>query len=254
MKSIEWVGLVVAGVVSSSAVGQDLLVNGGLEGAPGSTCAQNFVSPGSNAIPGWVVSGAWNVDWMRAGPATACLYCPVEGSCMIDLNGSPSTVSGSAIRQFIPTVAGKSYRLSLQAVSSFYSTDAGTIKTLRVTTGVVQRDFEMVTPAIYSDCGDCPWEEIAVQFTATASETEIELRSMHPNSAGGIHIDQIQLVEIPCLGDLDASDSVTGVDLAIILTNWNAPNPKYPEADVNGDGAVDGADLAIVLSNWGDCP
>jgi hypothetical protein len=69
-----------------------------------------------------------------------------------------------------------------------------------------------------------------------------------------IIVDSSLPLDPPCPGDLDASDSVTGVDLAIVLTNWNAPNPKYPEADVNGDGAVDGADLAIVLSNWGDCP
>ena len=91
-------------------------------------------------------------------------------------------------------------------------------------------------------------------FEASASEIEIELRSLFPNNAGGIIIYDVRLTELPCPGDLYNSNSVTGVDLAIVLTNWNAPNPKYPEADVNGDGAVDGADLAIVLSNWGDCP
>jgi hypothetical protein len=57
-----------------------------------------------------------------------------------------------------------------------------------------------------------------------------------------------------CLGDVDASSSVDGVDLAIIIQNWGTPSPKYPAADVTGDGQVDGADLAIVLSNWGPCP
>jgi hypothetical protein len=58
----------------------------------------------------------------------------------------------------------------------------------------------------------------------------------------------------PCPGDLDASNTVTGVDLAIVLTNWGVPNPKYPQSDINCDGSVDAADLAIVLSSWGACP
>jgi hypothetical protein len=57
----------------------------------------------------------------------------------------------------------------------------------------------------------------------------------------------------PCGGDLDNSETVNGVDLAIILQNWGSPSPKYPQADITGDGVVNGADLAIVLSNWGDC-
>jgi len=58
----------------------------------------------------------------------------------------------------------------------------------------------------------------------------------------------------PCDGDLDNSETVNGVDLAIILQNWGSPSPKYPQADITGDGVVNGADLAIVLSSWGNCP
>lgn len=57
----------------------------------------------------------------------------------------------------------------------------------------------------------------------------------------------------PCPADIDASGSVNGVDLAIVLTNWGAPNPKYPEADIDNDGAINGVDLAIVLAGWGAC-
>ncbi|MFM7051461.1 MAG: LamG-like jellyroll fold domain-containing protein [Planctomycetota bacterium] len=57
-----------------------------------------------------------------------------------------------------------------------------------------------------------------------------------------------------CLGDVDYSTSINGVDLAIILQNWGTASPKYPQADITGDGAVNGSDLAIVLSGWGTCP
>lgn len=58
----------------------------------------------------------------------------------------------------------------------------------------------------------------------------------------------------PCLADIDDSGFADAIDLAIVLANWGAPSPKYPEADVNGDGDVNGVDLAEVLSNWGACP
>lgn len=57
-----------------------------------------------------------------------------------------------------------------------------------------------------------------------------------------------------CPGDVDLSDGVNGIDLAIVLQNWGIPSPKYPRSDVDGDGLVNGSDLALVLSNWGACP
>jgi hypothetical protein len=58
----------------------------------------------------------------------------------------------------------------------------------------------------------------------------------------------------PCPGDADASGTVDGVDLAIILSRWGTPAKDYPAADTNGDGTVDGIDLATVLGGWGACP
>lgn len=72
--------------------------------------------------------------------------------------------------------------------------------------------------------------------------------------AGGAAIVEETVCLEPCPGDLDGSSAVDAVDLAIILTNWGMPSPKYPAADTNADGVVDGADLATVLSGWGACP
>ena len=58
----------------------------------------------------------------------------------------------------------------------------------------------------------------------------------------------------PCPGDTDASGTVDGVDLAIILSRWGTHAKDYPAADTNGDGTVDGIDLATVLGGWGACP
>ena len=55
----------------------------------------------------------------------------------------------------------------------------------------------------------------------------------------------------PCPGDLDGDGSVNGVDLGIILGNWDTANPV---SDLNGDGATNGLDLGILLGGWGSCP
>ncbi|MBM4009070.1 MAG: hypothetical protein FJ285_05695 [Planctomycetes bacterium] len=45
--------------------------------------------------------------------------------------------------------------------------------------------------------------------------------------------------------DLNNDGSVSGTDLAILLSGWGTA-----AGDVNGDGTTDGIDLAALLSAW----
>ena len=47
-------------------------------------------------------------------------------------------------------------------------------------------------------------------------------------------------------GDLDGNGKVDGVDLALLLGDWDGSGV----GDINGDGIVDGIDLAILLGAW----
>lgn len=109
---------------------------------------------------------------------------------------------------------------------------------------------------------------MATQFSAQEAATQVGLVAswtfedglsdgigVHHGSFGGaasIVVDD--LLRPPCVGDVDGTGAVDGVDLATILTRWGAPAAKFPEADTNDDGLIDGADLAAVLSGWGACP
>lgn len=53
--------------------------------------------------------------------------------------------------------------------------------------------------------------------------------------------------------DLNASGSVDGADLGVLLAFWGTVSPAFPKADIDRDGSVSGADLAILLGNWGSC-
>ena len=69
----------------------------------------------------------------------------------------------------------------------------------------------------------------------------------------------LRAVLLVCLADLNASGTVDGIDLGIMLANWSDP-PSEPgcggvtpcDPDLNCDGFVNGIDLGILLANWGD--
>ena len=248
-----WTAALAAAALACAGHAQNLVNNGDLEGAAGA-CAQIFVNPGSTTIPGWVVSGNWNIDWLRSPTATLC-SCPSEGQYFVDLNGSPNSVSGSAIRQSIATTPGKLYRLKVSAVSNPYNTPVGTVKILRITTGPLVTDLQMVTSADnWVTCADWLWEVREVNFTADSMLTIIELRSTFPNNAGGILIDEISVVEVSCPGDISGNNAVDGVDLAALLGTWGTNGQGEFDCDIDNDGIVGGPDLTIILGGWGPCP
>ena len=53
-----------------------------------------------------------------------------------------------------------------------------------------------------------------------------------------------------CTGDLNNNNFVDGVDLAILLNDWNSSNPQ---SDINSDGNINGQDLALLMGAWGIC-
>lgn len=59
------------------------------------------------------------------------------------------------------------------------------------------------------------------------------------------------LLDLLCVGDLDADGSVGGGDMGILLGSWG---PCLGcSADLNDDGWVDGADVGLLLGTWGSC-
>ncbi len=64
------------------------------------------------------------------------------------------------------------------------------------------------------------------------------------------YIAQMAIIEVPCIGDLDASGTVDASDLAVVLGAWGG---TVGAADLNHDGRIDAADLAVLLGSWGPC-
>jgi hypothetical protein len=61
-----------------------------------------------------------------------------------------------------------------------------------------------------------------------------------------------------CRDDLDASGSIDGGDLGMLLAWWGANEVDgtlyfCSRMDFDDSGAIDGADLGILLAHWGEC-
>jgi hypothetical protein len=70
-------------------------------------------------------------------------------------------------------------------------------------------------------------------------------------ASGGYHC---LVLEQPCPGDLNGSNTVDAEDLAYVLFAWGTNGGKTPEADIDRSGTVDANDLSVVLGSWGPCP
>jgi len=51
-------------------------------------------------------------------------------------------------------------------------------------------------------------------------------------------------------GDVNGDGKIDGLDLSIVLTNWNKTGQTHAQGDLNGDGKIDGLDLSMILTNW----
>jgi len=188
-------------VLSTSAWGQNLLLNGGLEGATPAPCnGFSTLGGGSSNIPGWTVVGPNSIDWIwhNAAGGGCCDWSP-EGDRFIDLNGSPAQ-NGGAITQSIPTTPGRRYRISLLALANGCCAPVGTPKTMLLTTGADSSEHTVLTLWSSEEFGvECDWSQwtrIEREWTAATDSTVIELRSLVLSNAGGVFVDDISVTEV----------------------------------------------------------
>ncbi len=128
---------------------------------------------------------------------------------------------------------------------------------MRLTLGSSSSEHVFITLGGPSpECDSMNWTRVERTWVATATDSLIELKSLVPNSAGGIIVDDISVIEIdPCPGDINLNSVVDAVDLAMVLTSWgtNGTGGEF-DADITNDGIVGGADITVVFSGWGPCP
>ena len=66
-------------------------------------------------------------------------------------------------------------------------------------------------------------------------------------------VDNVKVFAIPEPADLNMDGFVEGLDLGILLGNFNSVAPPSG-GELNGTDPVDGLDLGILLSEWAPAP
>ena len=90
---------------------------------------------------------------------------------------------------------------------------------------------------------DVNYIDDVVMFIPDVVFSTADAESIPLIASGSIRVD-----ENPCPADLDGDGLVDGVDLGILLANW-----QQAGGDIDGDGNTDGVDIGFLLAQWGLC-
>ncbi|NBV63655.1 MAG: hypothetical protein EBR71_04140 [Planctomycetes bacterium] len=228
--------------------GPNLLTNGSLEGYSNSCGGFVTLGSGSRSIPGWTVSAPNNIDWCADRDGTCCAAS--DGIAFVDLNGSPSQSMGSALTQSVSTEIGKSYRLSAIVVINPFSHSVGFAGDFQLRAGSVSRRFTLTAPP---EPWCAYWQKVELDLVAASGTTEVEVRSLIPNTAGGVFVDDVRL---RALGASPTADcNANGIPDSCEIANGSAADCNHngiPDAcdiaggmaDCNGNGQLDSCELA----------
>lgn len=192
-----------------------LILNGGFEsGTPLAACSGEQAVAGTTLCQGWSV-GAGVVSRFHSGT-----NCRTQGRALledycVDLCGAPN--SPGSIRQAIPAVPGRKYRISF-----WLSGDCrcGTSqKGVRVT---VSDRLSMMFNFQCTGSGAQGWNKAQFEFTAQMASELLEIAAIGEVTDCGPLVDGIRMddVTVGCVGDIDGSGAVDGGDIALLLLNF----------------------------------
>jgi hypothetical protein len=101
---------------------------------------------------------------------------------------------GSALRQTVSTIPGMTYVLSAMVVPNPSDNNPGSKKKFRLSSENKTIDFDLVNPADGNFCSN--WQKVQLEWVATQTSSNVEVRSLVPNSWAGIFVDDIRVVQI----------------------------------------------------------
>ena len=223
----------------------NLVANGSFEVGPEQPdCSWVALYPGDTQLAPWVVTQS-SVDRLRLSEAcTNESWHSYSGEFTVDLDGFSTA---GAIEQYLPTIGGRQYQLTLQLTANCGNTLP---KRIRVIAGDASAEFQ-------TNCQpDNPqaWVPVTMPFTATSALTTLRLESLSSSGANGPVIDDVRVspYEPECVADINDDGTVNGADISVLLGYWGQSG-KNVVGDITGDGIVNGADLAQLLGSWGPC-
>lgn len=284
MKSLSllWLAGVTALGATPLACAQNLLANGNLdkvqlvEVVPGffNPKPASWVNDAFQAITGpfenemssepWAgpsptpqtTDGLLNAPPHNTAPDWGVFFKPFTG------NNSPNGPTTAHLYQDVPGTPGGNYALTGWAGAEANALMNGAVFAIEFRTigGVLIQSVELNLLATLFVVNGQPfnYKQYSLNAVAPAGTAIVRARASmigaKSNPSGGgqaFVVDDFTLIGPPvCPADINHDGLVNGLDLAVVLGNWN----NSGQGDVDGSGQVNGADIALVLGAWGSCP
>ena len=177
--------IVLAAAALCGAARAELIVNGSFEDgafAPPANATMTLV-PGTTALQEWEVFND-NVAWIQNGNPFG--LTAQDGNRFLDLTDYQAGGPYGGIRQTIPTIPGRSYRLSLYLGSA---TNQGRPSAVTVTAGGTTTTFTGPATGTNND-----WDPYSVDFVATDAATTVSIVGVEGNHYIGL--DDVSVVDL----------------------------------------------------------
>ena len=150
------------------------------------------LSAGSTNLVGWVV------DRHTVDCVTAQFANPSSGLRLIDLNGLPQT--SGALHTTVPTTPGENYQVAFDVAGFIHFLSPNRFKVAEVSAGNVTNLVAVTGPEIAAAPIALNWDRQEFRFTASSSNSTIAFKSLMPDDASGVLLDNVSVTHIPTLG------------------------------------------------------
>jgi len=189
--------VLLLGLLAAPAADANLLTNGGFE-APVVNPPFELFASGSNAIPGWIVSGPTGkrVAIVIGGFSQNGVTFPAqEGAQWLDLTGFNDN-STEGVAQSVTTIPGHTYQLSYFVGSTTGGTIFGSDSTVDVfVNGVLTFSDTNSHPSFTTQ----DWQQFTHTFVATATDTALRFQNADPSSDNDNGLDNVVLLDLGVL-------------------------------------------------------
>jgi|GEM_PF-1390464 len=196
MKTIALAFVATLGLLSTSAVAQNLIANGSFESPVVSPTGFTNFPVGSSTLTGWTVFGPSETVVSIVGGSFAQLgvaFPAQDGVQWLDLSGNGSN-STEGVQQSVTTIAGRQYQLSYSIGNTTGGGIFGTTGTVEV---LVNGSVAFTDKNSAVNATSLTWQQYSHAFVAAGSTTTIGFRNADPATDENNSLDNVVLTEVP---------------------------------------------------------
>lgn len=220
MKTIALAFVATLGLLSTSAVAQNLITNGSFESPVVSQTGYTEFPVGDSALTGWTVFGPSGMNVAVVGgslTSSGVTFPAQDGVQWLDLSGTNSRTT-EGVQQSVTTIAGRQYQLSFYIGNTTGGGVFGSTSTVEV---LVDGTVAFTDTNSTVNATSLTWQQYSHAFVATGSTTTIGFRNADPASDDNNSLDNVVLTEVsqaPTTTTLSPAPNPATVNQTVVAT------------------------------------